>query len=167
MKLNIGAGGRRIAGYTGVDMVERPGADIVAPANAIPLADGVASEVLAVHLIEHLLPWEVADTLKEWRRLLRPGGRLVLEMPDLIKCCQNIISGAFVAGKHPDQLGMWGAFGDPRQKDALMLHRWGYTFKSLQPIVSAAGFGAIVERPTQWHPAGRELRDFRLEAVKD
>jgi hypothetical protein len=167
MKLNIGAGGRRIAGYTGVDMVERPGADIVAPANAIPLADGVASEVLAVHLIEHLLPWEVAGTLKEWRRLLRPGGRLVLELPDLIKCCQNIISGAFVAGKHPDQLGMWGAFGDPRQKDALMLHRWGYTFKSLQPIVAAAGFGDIVERPTQWHPAGRELRDFRLEAVKD
>jgi hypothetical protein len=48
-----------------------------------------------------------------------------------------------------------------------MLHRWGYTFKSLQPIVAAAGFGDIVERPTQWHPAGRELRDFRLEAVKD
>jgi predicted SAM-dependent methyltransferase len=158
MKLNIGAGGRRIAGYTGVDMVERPGADIVAPANAIPLADGVASEVLAVHLIEHLVPWEVADTLKEWRRLLRPGGRLVLELPDLIKCCHNII---------PDQLGMWGAFGDPRQKDTLMLHRWGYTFKSLQPIVAAAEFGDIVERPTQWHPAGRDLRDFRLEAVKD
>lgn len=167
MKLNIGAGGRRIAGYTGVDMVERPGADIVAPANAIPLADGSVDEILAIHLVEHLLPWELSETLLEWRRLLRPGGRLVLEMPDLIKCCKNILSGAFVAGKHPDQLGMWGAFGDPRQRDPLMLHRWGYTFKTLAPVVSAAGFGDIAEHPTQWHPAGRDLRDFRLEAVRD
>ena len=166
MKLNIGAGGRRLPGYTGVDVVERPGADIVAPAHAIPLADAVAEEVMAIHLVEHLLPWDLKTALAEWHRLLRPGGMLVLEMPDLVKCCKNIIDGRMKGGKHPDQLGMWGLFGDNRYEDPYMLHRWAYTFATLSPLVEAAGFRKIVERPTQFHPAGRDHRDFRLEARK-
>lgn len=166
MKLNIGAGGRRLAGYTGVDVVERPGADIVAPAHQIGLADGVAEEVMAIHLVEHLLPWDLKTALSEWHRLLQQGGLLVLEMPDLIKCCKNIIDGRMKGGKHPDQLGMWGLFGDDRYQDPYMLHRWAYTFKTLAPIVESVGFVKIVERPTLFHPAGRDHRDFRLEARK-
>lgn len=166
MKLNIGAGGKRLEGYTGVDAVERPGADIIARADKIPLPDACAEEVLAVHLVEHLLPWELGQTLKEWHRLLAPGGLLVLEMPDLVKCCQNIVDGRMKGGKHPDQLGMWGLFGDDRYEDPYMLHRWGYSFKTLAPKVETAGFFKIVERPTKFHPAGRDHRDFRLEARK-
>lgn len=166
MKLNIGCGGRRLDGYTGVDAVERPAADIIAPAHQIPLEDGCAEEVLAVHLVEHLLPWDLPTALSEWHRLLATGGTLVLEMPDLIKCCRNILDGRVPAGKHPDQLGMWGLFGDNRLEDPYMLHRWAYTFKTLAPLVKAAGFCKIVERPTRFHPVGREHRDFRLEAIK-
>lgn len=166
MKLNIGAGGKRLPGYTGVDVVERPGADIVAPAHQVPLPDGSAEELIAIHLVEHILPWELKTVLAEWHRLLQPGGLLVLEMPDLIKCCKNILDGRMKGGKHPDQLGMWGLFGDDRYQDPYMLHRWSYTFKTLAPIVEAAGFVKIVERPTVFHPAGRDHRDFRLEARK-
>jgi predicted SAM-dependent methyltransferase len=166
MRLNIGCGGRRLPGYTGVDAVERPAADIIAPAHKVPLADGVAEEVLAVHLVEHILPWELKAALAEWHRLLRPRGLLVLELPDLLKCCRNILDGRAKGGKHPDQLGMWGLFGDNRYEDPYMLHRWAYTFSTLAPIVEEAGFTSIVERTTQFHPAGREHRDFRLEARK-
>jgi len=166
MKLNIGAGGKRIDGFTGVDAVPRPAADIVAPAHSIPLPDGCAEEIMAIHLVEHILPWELKTALAEWNRLLAPGGLLVLEMPDMIKCCKNIISGKMRGGKHPDQLGMWGLFGDNRYEDPYMLHRWAYTFVTLSPIVEAAGFVKIVEQPTKFHPAGRDHRDFRLEARK-
>ena len=166
MKLNIGCGGRRLEGYTGVDAVERPAADIIAPAHKVPLPDGCADEVLAIHLVEHLLPWELPAALSEWHRLLAKGGTLVLEMPDLIKCCRNILEGRVPAGKHPDQLGMWGLFGDNRLEDPYMLHRWAYTFKTLAPLVKTAGFCKIAERPTRYHPVGREHRDFRLEAIK-
>ena len=52
MRLNVGAGGRILKGYTGIDIVKRPGADIIAPADKIPLPDGSCEEVLAVHLVE-------------------------------------------------------------------------------------------------------------------
>lgn len=166
VRLNLGCGNKVIEGYIGVDAVQRVGVDIVAPAHKIPLDDGVADEVMAIHLVEHILPWELKIALAEWFRLLSPGGLLILELPDLFKCCQNILDGKVKGGKHPDQLGMWGLFGDDRYEDPFMLHRWGYTFKTLAPKVKEAGFREIVERPTKYHPAGRAHRDFRLEARK-
>lgn len=164
MKLNIGAGNRRLPGYTGTDVVPRPGADIVAPAHAIPLPDGCAEEVLAVHLLEHVYSWEAPDLLREWARLLKPGGLLALEMPDVMKCARNLIEGR--TGKKPDQLHMWGLFGDDTLRDPYMMHKAGWWFARLAPVVKACGFVDIVERETQFHPAGRGVRDFRLEARK-
>jgi ubiquinone/menaquinone biosynthesis C-methylase UbiE len=55
--------------------------DIVAEAHALPMVgDGTQDFVIANHLLEH-----VADpiaALKEWYRILRPGGILFLALPD-------------------------------------------------------------------------------------
>lgn len=166
MKLNVGCGERRLPGYTGVDAVARGAADIISPADKIPLEDECADEILAVHVVEHVHIWEVPALLAEWYRLLKPGGLLVLEMPDLIKTCRNVLDGRIVGGKHPDQLTMWSLYGDPRTKDPYMSHKWCHTFKTLAPTVIEAGFIKVVERETVFHPAGRKHRDFRLEARK-
>lgn len=162
VKLNIGSGKKRLPGFTNVDAVARDGVDIVATADSIPLPDASVEEILACHIIEHALPWDVPPILAEWHRLLAPGGLLVMEQPDLIKCCQNLIDG--VQGRHPDQMGLWGIFGDDRLKDPYMLHRFGYTFASLSKLVAAAGFVNIEEARTLFHRTGRDNRDFRLEA---
>lgn len=164
MRLNIGCGNRRLPGYTGIDAVERPAADIVAPADAIPLQDGCADEVMAIHLVEHVFSWEVPALLAEWRRLLKPGGMLVLEMPDALKCARNLIEGR--QGKKLDQLSMWGLYGDDTLRDPYMMHKAGWWFARLKPVVESAGFTNVVERETVFHPAGRGIRDFRLEARK-
>ncbi len=166
MRLNIGCGNRRLLGYVGVDAVKRDAVDIIAPAHAIPLEDGCAEEISAIHVVEHMYAWDVPDALAEWFRLLNAGGRLNLEMPDIVKSCRNIADGFTKAGKHVDQMGLWGCFGDPRLKDPYMCHRYGWTFKTIAPLVEAAGFVDIVEAKTQFHPCGRDMRDFRLEANK-
>lgn len=165
MKLNIGAGEKRLQGYTGVDVVARGAADIVAPAHQIPLEDGVVEEVLAIHLLEHFYQWEADDALKEWKRLLKPGGKLVLELPNLRKCMENILSGFTKDGKHPDQMGWWGLFGDPRQRDPYMSHKFGYTPESLTALLESHGFKKISEQPTQFHRTGKLHRDMRIEAI--
>lgn len=167
MKLNVGAGDRKVPGWVGVDAdSSRECADVVADARSIPLEDGVASELMAIHLIEHFYVWEVPDALNEWRRLLRPGGRLVLELPDLLRSCRNLISGKRSYGRHPDQLSMWGLYGDPTSKNPYMSHKWGWTFDTLAPVVVSVGFEQVVEARTQFHPIGQDVRDFRLEARK-
>lgn len=166
MRLNIGCGGRRIEGYTGIDAVERPAADIIARADNIPLPDGSVDEIMAIHLWEHFYRWECETVIAEWKRLLKPGGLLVLELPNLIKCCENVIHGRMVGGKHRDQLGMWGLYGDPREDDQFMAHRWGWSPKTMKEFLKSHGFVSIVEEPPRWHPAGRDFRDMRIVATR-
>lgn len=49
-----------------------------ADATALPLADGCADRVLLLDVIEHLSPEDVAATLAEARRILSPGGYVVI-----------------------------------------------------------------------------------------
>lgn len=167
LKLNIGAGHRRIEGYVGVDAVQRPGTDIIATANAIPLEDGCCDEIMAIHLFEHLYRWECDQVLVEWKRLLAPRGLLVLELPDLIKCCENILTDRINGAKHSDQLGLWGLYGDNRLEDPFMCHRWAWSPKSLGNLLKQHGFVDITNAETQFHPAGRARRDMRIEARKE
>jgi predicted SAM-dependent methyltransferase len=169
MRLNLGCGRHVLAGWFNVDAQASPKAvrppDLLSDVKKTDLPDGCASEVMAIHLFEHLYRWECDEAIEEWKRLLQPGGQLTLEMPDLWKYCRNIVE-ELKNDKHPDQLGMWGMFGDPRERDPFMCHRWGWTFKTIRPFLAEHGFVDIVEGPTEWHRAGRAKRDFRVTARK-
>lgn len=177
MKINFGCGARVLDGYYNIDAVRDPNAprdpelieamqfDGARLVNPLPLADGCADEVMAIHVFEHFFRWQVDAILEEWKRLLRIDGGLILELPNLQKCCENILSGRTVgAGKHPDQAGMWGLYGDPRLESPFMCHRWGWTPQTLRVILQQHGFLAIKEQPTVFHPAGRAYRDMRITA---
>jgi predicted SAM-dependent methyltransferase len=168
MRLNVCCGIRIRDGWVNIDFVEQEGfpLDIVADARKIPLGGGCADELMCIHGLEHMYPYEADEALIEWKRLLKSGGRLILEMPDLIKCCQNILSGYVMPGKHPHQMGMWGLYGETAKGREWMGHRWGYSPKSLRDLLKAHGFVGMVDAETQWHPAGRVRRDMRMEALK-
>lgn len=165
MRINVGCGKRILDGYVNVDVAPRPGVEHVCSADQLPFPDGSAREVLAVHLVEHVYAWDVPRLLAEWARVLRPGGSLALEMPDVLKAARNLADNVRI-GKHPDQAHMWALYGDDTLRDPLMMHRSGWWFERLRPLVLGAGFRDVVERDTVFHPAGRRVRDFRLEATK-
>lgn len=156
-------------GYFNIDIAANPSAkrapEMLSDVRAIALPDGCANEIMAIHLWEHLYRWECDAVIDEWFRLLARKGVLVLEMPDLFKFCANILEGKKGA-KEPDQLGMWGLYGDPTLHDPYMCHRWGWTFATIQPFLKAHGFKDIEEQVPQWHKVGRFDRDFRVVARK-
>lgn len=158
IRLNLGAGRQRLPGWLAVGLEE--GHDIRADVRSLPLSDAFADEAMAIHVLEHLERWEAPKAIAEWFRVLKPGGVLVLELPDLAKCCRNVL-----AGKEP-RWGLWGLYGDPAHRDALMLHRWGWTVRELVGELKAAGFIKVNARnPPQFH--GRRVeRDMRIEARK-
>jgi len=56
------------------------GAHGILRANArhLPFADGQFDRVLMFDVVEHLQPWELEVTLHESRRVLKPGGKIVI-----------------------------------------------------------------------------------------
>ena len=169
-KLNLGCGDKLINGYINVDLVtERAGVtpDVNCDIRKLTVFDtDYADEILAVHVIEHFWRWEVEDILAEWVRVLKPNGKLILECPNLISACEEFLKDP-EAGSSPNQKGqktMWAFYGDPRWRDPLMVHRWGYTPKSLATIMNSAGLSQLKQEPAQFKL--REPRDMRITGVK-
>ena len=82
-RLEIGGGPHAQAGYLHVDI--DPGAhhlEWVAPAWDLPLPDGWATDIVAVHALEHVEPPRLLATLEEWRRVLAPAGRVEIHVPN-------------------------------------------------------------------------------------
>lgn len=51
-------------------------------ATDLPFKDGVVDTVYSSHLLEDFLEWE--PVLREWVRVLKPGGNLVILVPDKV-----------------------------------------------------------------------------------
>lgn len=129
----------------------------------LELPDDYADVAIAAHLIEHFYEWEAVDILLEWKRALKPGGKLILELPCMDKV-YSIIA-ASVAQKLPltrsfTEFVFWG---NPKYKDPLMGHKWGYTYKSITEKLHMAGFEQITTCSPRYHFAER---DMRIEAIK-
>lgn len=125
----------------------------------LPYKDGSVSAIYSVHMFEHLPRLEVDQFLQEWRRILKDGGKLVMEMPSLDKMARLIVSGS----KSP-RLTTFGIFGDPRDWDdrPLMRHEWSWTNHELKSVLEANGFACEIKEPV-YHI---KERDLRVEARK-
>lgn len=82
-RIEIGSGSRPQPGYLHVDSNRRSRhTEFFAKAWDLPFVDGWADEILSVHVLEHVPPRLLAATLAEWFRVLRPGGKLRVHVPD-------------------------------------------------------------------------------------
>jgi hypothetical protein len=91
---------------------------------------------------------------------------MILECPNLLSACQEFLKNPD-ANSGPGQEGqrsMWVFYGDPAWKDPLMVHRWGYTPRSLAQIMHEAGLVNMRQEPAQFKL--REPRDMRVVGAK-
>ena len=129
------------------------------------IKSSIADEILAVHVIEHFYYWEVVPLLRNWQRLMKPGGKIILECPNLLYACQMIVEDPSMRSQpgKDGQMSMWPLYGDPSWKDPLMCHKWAYTPESLIAVLQDAGFRSAQQEPAQFKQ--REPRDMRITAI--
>lgn len=169
VKLHLGCGKDKRAGWINVDTQAELAPDLVAEVERLTgCADASVDVIEACHLFEHLTLDQARRALVEWARVLKPGGELFLELPDLERCIR-------ILGQHSDRfgtdLGMIGIYGWPPDiaaEGVPQLHKWGWTERTLRAELARAGFesvefGAVTQA---WRPAARVGRDLRLCAVR-
>ena len=170
LRLNLGCGDKLLPGYVNVDIAEsrrgvRP--DVLCDLRRLSAFESdSADEILSVHVVEHFWRWEIADILSEWCRVLKPGGAMIVECPNLATACEELLKDpAGRSGPGPEgQRTMWVLYGDPSWKDELMCHRWGYTPESLSQVMQDAGLVDVRREPAQFKL--RDPRDMRVVGNK-
>jgi predicted SAM-dependent methyltransferase len=146
IKLKLLIGSRtRYPGWTTLDLVAGPEVDYVGDCQTLAPFDANSIEALyASHVLEHVPYAELQATLKEWHRVLVPGGKLMVAVPDM-----NILAQLFVK---PEVNGadkvfiMRMMFGG--QLDETDFHCIGFDLEILGVHLHMAGFDGIRRVPS-------------------
>ena len=165
LKLHLGCGGIIRPGWINIDAVH-PAADRRCRIQDLDYPDGSVEVIEGVMVLEHLGRGDAAAFARNAVRMLVPGGRLVLEVPDLAKVCRLVVLLADdPAALETSAFGLRGIFGEPSTHIAVEdVHRWGYTPASMTRLLLDAGFASVTIGDGMSH--GYPLRDMRAEAVR-
>jgi predicted SAM-dependent methyltransferase len=170
VRLHLGCGNRLFEGYLNVDgdyMSHDPNVTIHDIASEYPITDNSVDEILSVHVIEHISREQVPTMFREWHRILKSGGLVAIEWPDLLKMCQAIVADPtclYTEDRKVQKRTISGIFGDSvRYPNPAMLHKWGYSAESMSRLFTAAGFSRVFVEPNQY---SKTNIDSRVVAVK-
>lgn len=87
MKLDLGAGEISPPDY--VPVGHRHGTEVY----PLPYADNSADIIRASHVLEHFPQAQVEAVVRDWVRVLRPGGRLRIAVPDFAEIAKRYLEG--------------------------------------------------------------------------
>jgi SAM-dependent methyltransferase len=105
LRLHLGCGERPLPGYVNVDLAPTPadlmrtGADVLAHIPDMRLPRESVDEIRLHHVFEHFGRVMALALLVRWHEWLRPGGRLVIETPDLAGSARTLLSDEPLATK--------------------------------------------------------------------
>lgn len=139
VKLNLGCGSDLRIGYINSDLYNDK-ADVKFDSSVLPYENNSVDEILAYHIIEHFPYRKALETLLEWHRALKSGGRLRIETPDLLSSCE-----AFAAHKNDPnwRRGFVGHFFSEAGDTPGQLHYFLFTESHLTFELNRVGFKNI------------------------
>lgn len=134
LRLNIGAGDINIPGFLSVDI--KTGTDA---SGKLPYRDGEVAEIYASHVLEHIHHSKTHATLREWVRVLAPGGRIRIAVPHFEKILKQAVSGELSL----PYVNAWLYGTDNTSTDR---HQAQFTYEDLEAILRSMG----IEQLSEW-----------------
>jgi SAM-dependent methyltransferase len=171
LRLHLGCGGMKWKDFLNVDLnPAKPGekdssrngciADVFADMTALGLPDGSVDEIFTSHTIDHFTRWRGLEMFADWLRMLKPGGRVVIEAADFRRC----VLWLFHPSKEKRRLARTQFYGNQWDRIDYETHRYLWSSTELRHELLRLGFGSVtVSHQTETHVPGR---DMRVTAVK-
>jgi len=165
MLLNVGSGQRPFPKpWINVDINPRWNPDIVADGATVSLDSDSAEVIVISHSLEHYGCGEGDMLIRNCRRILKPGGSLVVTVPDM-----RALAHAWIQGRLTTQVYLTCVYG-AYMNDEADRHKFGFDQSSLFSFLQSCGSWSSIGR-FNWRPIpGMDLaRDFWIldcEAVK-
>ena len=108
---------------------------------------GSVDALYSAHNIEHIYPHQVPIALKEFYRVLKEDGMVVITCPDLQSVCEVVVQDKLLEPLYDSPSGpispidtMYGHRGFIAQGKEYMAHKGGFTYSVLNSAFYEAGF---------------------------
>jgi SAM-dependent methyltransferase len=119
-----------------------------------PIASESIDAIWSSHNLEHLQRHQVPTALAEFRRVLRPGGEMLLTLPDLQRIAELIAGDGLEDEAYSSPAGpitpldmIFGHTASLARGNEYMAHRTGFTARTLRQLLIEAGFtGVMLQR---------------------
>lgn len=155
IRLHLGCGSKRFQNYINVDLWITEATDVICNITKLPWPDYSVELIESYHVIEHISHRKIKNTLKEWYRVLKPGGRFIVECPHFDEAVMEYLEG------NEDRL--INIFGWQRMEGDI--HLFGYNPQRLIHLLEEIGFTDFEESDPKSSQAVEEP-SFRIECKK-
>ncbi len=195
MKLNVGSGNVPIQGWINIDKYYYPGSEnrltdsrvtglwldtedtkwFYGDATELDFPENTFDEVMLIHCLEHLDMEEGSRAIMEAYRVLKPGGTVDIELPDLLVACELMPTVHITpeGDNQPWHRVMGLLYGTTGSDGEGQYHMCGYTQEYLRFKMDERGFRDIQNIPVGFGHGddtamghGEPQYDFRLRGTK-
>ncbi len=143
IKLHLGCGNIYKVGYINIDRYNKEIPDVLCDVEDLPFESNSVDRIEAYHLIEHFDYVHCKYVLSEWFRVLKPGGFLILETPDLERSFKK-----FLKNKDDREKTLRWIYGIDSPG---MQHKTGFTFDLLKNTLKEIGYEKISKKKAKTH----------------
>jgi predicted SAM-dependent methyltransferase len=152
MKLHLGCGKRYIPGFIHMDVQKFDHIDYQTEVDNLDMVeDNSCSLVYTCHVLEHFKPEKIPAVLREWYRVIRPGGICRISVPDFAAICR-----VYMVNQELSEV-IGPIFG--RQDYLYNIHRTIFDYETLGKYLIEAGFKTV--RPWNWRKTEhKDIDDF-------
>lgn len=163
MRINLGSGQKYLDGFVNVDISDAHDhkVDIIADVSeAMPMfEDNSAELIIAEHILEHVYLHKQESTLREWYRILAPGGRLVISVPNQLELAK-----AYLERRIDFFIYAVNKFG-PYNGDDADFHKWGFDEQEMRTRLSNIPFSEV-RQYTGGTPIATDWWILAMETIK-
>lgn len=146
LKLHIGCGDKKLAGYVNIDIVPAEGTDVVMDVarELFSIPSNIAVEIRLESVFEHFYRYQQDKILQEFQRILKSGGRLIIKwLPDFDVIIQAYLKKEKgIVGERFDLFNVYRlTHGEPTPKNSpQLLHKDIFTKESIKTLLKGNGF---------------------------